>query len=94
MADNEKNPARVAGQLRRMIAQRRRSFWVVALFWVIPLLAALASWYYEGPWWLLALTIMGCISGLISFLANLSQYQDWKKRLAAIERGPADESVS
>ena len=86
----EKDPTRVAAQLKRMIAQRKRTLWVPALFWLVPLAGVLVCWHLESPWWLLGLAVLAMLSGLISFVADVNQYYDWKKRLSAIKHDQAN----
>ena len=81
----EKDPRRVAAALRTALRTRRRDFWWIALFWILPLIGLAACWRYEAPTWLWVLAWIALVSGLIQFFADLSQYRGWKDRLRAAE---------
>jgi hypothetical protein len=85
MTLKEKNPRRVAGQLRRMIRARKRNLWWISLFAVVPLLALIVCIYFSVSAWLIVLCSIASVSGIIQFLADLNQLFTWKTRLSAIE---------
>jgi hypothetical protein len=90
MRVKQKNPNRVAGQLKAMIRRRERDLLWIALFWAVPLLAAVLCFLLGAPWWAKGLSVLGILSGLMTYFASRSQLADWKARLAEAEAGGHD----
>jgi hypothetical protein len=85
MPVEQKNPKRVAGQLKAMIRRRERDLLWIALFWAVPLLAAVLCLLLGAPWWATGLAVLGTLSGLMSYFASRSQLADWRSKLAEVE---------
>jgi len=82
---HEKNPNRVAGQLRLMIRSRRKELKWVPLFWVLPLGGLVVCWHTDANVWVWFILLLTFFSGCIQHFADFNQYCDWKKRLNKLE---------
>jgi len=82
-----KNPRRVAGQLRRMVAQSKRHRYIVAAFWILPLCGLLVCWWFSAQWWIWGFVTLALLSGIIQQLTTISKRRDWEDQLGKIDGG-------